>query len=192
MIGSRQCLGFGLLSGSGLGRGFQQDDPPGQVRHALEAGDRLAAARRIDQHQMIAHPGADQPALAGAVAHQKEGGRYLGEGAPPRLHLARLESEPLGREQDAAERQARLGRWCGRPDLGARERPLQLRAELLERQRQAGAGRRRAVGRRLRHRPGAAADALRPPSADQRDHATRALTVSIETTMRQLSAAKQP
>ena len=82
---------------------------------------------------MIVPPLGREPGVAEHPAdHQKRRGR-LGE-IVPAWQRARLEAEPPGGEQDAAEPDPGVGGRRRRPNLGRREGPIQHAAQLGERE----------------------------------------------------------
>jgi hypothetical protein len=100
---------------------------------------------------MILHPPGGHQGLPRHAADDQEGRRRPGQVVPMRLEGARLEAEPLGREQDPAHARPAVGRRRRCPDLGQGERPVEHPAELGEREELAigrGCGARRtALGR---------------------------------------------
>jgi hypothetical protein len=110
------------------------------IRSARSAtASRLHAALRLEprleQEQMVADARARQAGVPGRAPDHQEGRRRRLKIVPARFERARLEAEPFGRQQDAAYRHLVLGGRRRGPDLGDRERPVQLAAEVGERQR---------------------------------------------------------
>ena len=118
-----------------------------------EVGDRLEAARgnplgsRLHQDQMIVPPLGREPGVAAHPADHQKGRGRLGKIVPAWLERARLEAEPLGGQQDAADPDRAVGGGrCG-PDLGRARRADPARGTAG---RTRGSGGRKRVRRTLR------------------------------------------
>ena len=111
-----------------------QHDPFREVGDCVQTACRGAPGARLEQEQMILYPPGRDQSLAGHPADDQEGRRRAGEVVPAGLERARLEAEPLGREQDAADAEPAVGRRGRRPDLGQGERPVEHPAQLGERE----------------------------------------------------------
>jgi hypothetical protein len=91
--------------GPRLGKRLEEHDALGEVGDRFEAARRGPVRARVDQHQVIAYPPGRQPRLAGPPPGDQERRRCAREIVPTGLERARPEAEPLGRQQDAPDRE---------------------------------------------------------------------------------------
>ena len=116
-----------------LAKRLDQHDPFREVGNRLQAARRGSSGARLEQEEVVLHPPGGEPGLPGQPAGDQKGRRRAGQVVPARLERARLETEPLGREQDAAHVEPAVGRRRGGADLGQGERPVEQPAQLGER-----------------------------------------------------------
>ena len=104
------------------------------ARSATASKPHAATARlRLHEDQMIVPPLGREPGVAEHPADHQKGRGRLGEIVPAWLQRARLEAEPPGGEQDAAEPDPASAAGAA-ADLGRREGPIQHAAQLGERE----------------------------------------------------------